>query len=586
MVMRIEFRAGLGLIALSALAWLPCAFGEECSALADELEHHEAACRRGDRAACRKSIDMRAHCGFAYPPRDLLARACRLRETYACGLAAESDGKYQLANRAYAQACDRRDAPACGRLARNYEFGRGVAKDEARAVGLLQKACDAGSSDDCVELGRKLSDGEGVAKNLTRALAIIRKACQAGDQTACATLGGMMDRLCDDTSADIRSSTDMNLGFCIAQDDPLACLGAGLIFLTGIAVPADQSRADSYFRRARLLSQKQCHQGDQTSCKIVKLLSGGQAHLANASKATALFRRVALLVGERVHGDVSVAVLVGQIKGTLEAVESETAEDLATKATICQELCDKGNGQACHQAALAYESGRGVSVDRARAAVLYQKACDAGPIKGCKPCETAQAGACDDLGKRELILSRRRVALKSGGKTAADVVKLFQRACDAGNRAGCLDLGTMYEEGLGVAKDRVRTVWLRSQEDQCEADEEPYCSQLAERYGKVDTRDPDQYRASDFRKMCDEGSVPRRGCAMAGVIYEDGLGVAKDDAQAAALYERACANHSWLACRFLAAMYEDGRGVAKDAARAAALYEKACMAGDERACKP
>lgn len=43
-----------------------------------------------------------------------------------------------------------------------------------------------------------------------------------------------------------------------------------------------------------------------------------------------------------------------------------------------QKSCDDGNARACSDLGLLYTKGEGVPKDAARAAQLYQKACDAG----------------------------------------------------------------------------------------------------------------------------------------------------------------------------------------------------------------
>jgi TPR repeat protein len=68
-------------------------------------------------------------------------------------------------------------------------------------------------------------------------------------------------------------------------------------------------------------------------------------------------------------------------------------------------------------------------------------------------------------------------------------------------------------------------------------------------------------------------------------MHEYAHGVPKDDAAAAALYQRAC-DAGWLGgCYNLAIMFENGRGVAQDRGRALALYEAACDAGATPACE-
>lgn len=65
-----------------------------------------------------------------------------------------------------------------------------------------------------------------------------------------------------------------------------------------------------------------------------------------------------------------------------------------------------------------------------------------------------------------------------------------------------------------------------------------------------------------------------------GIMYEQGLGVEKDPARAAALYARAAAAGDITASFLLGDLYRRGAGVRKDLVRARALYEASAQRGD------
>jgi TPR repeat protein len=60
-----------------------------------------------------------------------------------------------------------------------------------------------------------------------------------------------------------------------------------------------------------------------------------------------------------------------------------------------------------------------------------------------------------------------------------------------------------------------------------------------------------------------------------GLLYENGLGVTKDAAEAARWYQKAADAGDALGMVNLGSMYENGTGVTKDAAEAARWYRKA-----------
>lgn len=68
--------------------------------------------------------------------------------------------------------------------------GEGIAKDEPRAIALLEKAARAGNSAAAFRLGMLLASGEsGVAKNPERALAYFRAAAAGGEKEAFFNIG-------------------------------------------------------------------------------------------------------------------------------------------------------------------------------------------------------------------------------------------------------------------------------------------------------------------------------------------------------------------------------------------------------------
>ena len=105
-----------------------------------------------------------------------------------------------------------------------------------------------------------------------------------------------------------------------------------------------------------------------------------------------------------------------------------------------------------------------------------------------------------------------------------------ERSCDLGSGAGCTHLAFLYATGSGslVKKDDRRATPL-------------------------------------YVKACDLGDA--LGCYNAGLMSDEGRGVARDISRAAARYDEACEMGSSTGCTNLGFLYENGRGVKKDRAR-------------------
>ena len=85
-----------------------------------------------------------------------------------------------------------------------------------------------------------------------------------------------------------------------------------------------------------------------------------------------------------------------------------------------------------------------------------------------------------------------------------------------------------------------------------------------------------------LKTSCDKNIAS--SCFNLAFLYEEGEGVARDDAKAAQLYDKACYIGSASACNNLSIQYRQGRGVKKDVKKANDLAKKACDAGKPQGC--
>ena len=132
------------------------------------------------------------------------------------------------------------------------------------------------------------------------------------------------------------------------------------------------------------------------------------------------------------RGDARACNFVGALYATgLQGVKVDAAQAF----TFFLKACNGGHATGCGNLANQYYNGLGVTEDRARAVQFYQRACDLGSVPGCV-----------DLG----VIYRDAKGVKVKNPTYA--AQLFQRACDL-SAAACASIASMYELGMGVAKD-------------------------------------------------------------------------------------------------------------------------------------
>jgi TPR repeat protein len=172
---------------------------------------------------------------------------------------------------------------------------------------------------------------------------------------------------------------------------------------------------------------------------------------------------------------------------------------------------------------------------------------------------------------------------------------LFQKACAAGLKDGCIDLAIaewLHPAGLEDERLVESGASFRITEDERQAYTEfqRYCNEgdlrschfvnVAE--WKLDP-DRQPVIADRSRSLCDRGLVD--SCVMWGLALAQGLpGLTRDDATARQVLEVACALRRHSACTSLAELLEEGRGGIRDRARARQMYQQACHAGWGNAC--
>jgi TPR repeat protein len=194
---------------------------------------------------------------------------------------------------------------------------------------------------------------------------------------------------------------------------------------------------------------------------------------------------------------------------------------------------------------------------------LYTRACDEGSAMG-----------CNNLG---LVYLEGRLGQ---ARDVAKAVRLLQRACDLNPRSlGCVSLGFLLHQGESVPKDELRALGLLTRA--CDAESWLGCYWLGEVYAGSERDDP--ARALEvWERACKAGE--QRSCTGQAVLLTEGRGVAKDTKRAVPLLEAACKKEVALACTLLGNLSIEGDGVARDVERARSVYAKGCTDDNPQGC--
>jgi TPR repeat protein len=188
-------------------------------------------------------------------------------------------------------------------------------------------------------------------------------------------------------------------------------------------------------------------------------------------------------------------------------------------------------------------------------------------IKFCKNAANTSRRAMYQLGR----------AYAAKGQTA-EAMAAWRKAADKGSTSAMVELGVLYGNGSGVARDEAQARKLF--ERAAQAGNPRGVSNLAA-LGGGGAADP--ARARDLLSKAAETNAEAQ--YQLGMMLAEGNGGTQDDAAARALFEKAAAQNHPAALERMGAFAQAGRGGPKDAEAAKAYYQRAAALGDEDAKK-
>ncbi|AUX68859.1 hypothetical protein CHX26_04450 [Porphyrobacter sp. HT-58-2] len=368
--------------------------------------------------------------------------------------------------------------------------------------------CDAGMAASCTTLGIAYQSGEG--RLLVRPVAevLYRQACDGGDANGCNLLGLLMQ-----------------------SADPL---------------PGDLTAPNAF--------AKACEGGVLSACEPHADNLARGVFGAPEPKAAEMVRWVAC------DGGMPTAC-VALAKQLIAAPRDPGALERGRQLLIA--TCQQGNVPACH-AGLEY--WRGLESEPGPQTRQFQKlSCNAGDLDACIVLGRAIfRGEWHDTPNQDRVQAglayyERGCQQWQGGCINFEALRnepLLVRACDAGEREACRDVGLLYAEKDGPREDPARAIVLLG----------PVCETASD---TNETRWICGVVGDLMVSSADSASAPDPGDADRIEYY---------------LF-RSCTADGFEACRQLAAVLEQGQIMPANVPRAYALYDIACNAGDREACK-
>jgi len=159
-----------------------------------------------------------------------------------------------------------------------------------------------------------------------------------------------------------------------------------------------------------------------------------------------------------------------------------------------------------------------------------------------------------------------------------DAIAALRKAADKGSSAAMAELGVMYANGTGVARDDAQA--RRLLERAAEAGNPRAVANLAA-LSKNGGAPPDPVKARALLSRAAETNAEAQ--FQLGLLMADGAGGPQDDVAARALFEKAAAQNHPGALERMGDFAQSGRGGPKDTGAAKVYYEKAAALGNEDA---
>jgi TPR repeat protein len=185
-------------------------------------------------------------------------------------------------------------------------------------------------------------------------------------------------------------------------------------------------------------------------------------------------------------------------------------------------------------------------------------------------CKVASAGS-----RRAMYqLGRAYAANRQMGEATA----AYRKAIDKGSTSAMVELGVMYANGIGVARDEAQARALL--ERAASAGNPRGVANLAALSGNTGTQtDPVKARALLSRAAETNAEAQYQ----LGLMLADGVGGLRDDVAARALFEKAAAQNHPGALERMGAFAQGGRGGPSDKSAAKEFYRRAADLGNEEA---
>jgi TPR repeat protein len=288
------------------------------------------------------------------------------------------------------------DGPACFALGTELE-----AQHSPNAAIAFGSGCEKSHPQSC----SKLADQRIRDKNFAGAVQALEQACAGGLGDACMDAGVYLS---DGSvgSKDLARAAKLFVRACAAKSKH-GCYDLGITYRDGLGVPVELAKAHQAFEQSCALEDAEgC---DQQAIAVYQ----GRGIAKDAPGALPLFEKACKLSDERCFN-----------LGVMYDEGVVVKRDAAKAAELWQRACDHQMSMACFNLGIAAQKGDGLAKNAAKARAYFEAACDADYFDGCN-----NLGNMWEQGT-------------GGAKDLGHAKQLFEKACKGGLALGCKNLET------------------------------------------------------------------------------------------------------------------------------------------------
>jgi uncharacterized protein len=557
------------------------------------VNFHPSPCPEGMAFENNKCVAQESGRGHQCDPDDSTdcERQCKLGHTRSCsalgkiyleGIGVPKSGVKAVEPLLTACNAEDPDAKGCLLLSTLYKRGlREIPADETRsrlmarrASWIFQKECDGKNEESCGLVGELFGDGKLMDRDIESARTLLDQACDAGYARSCYVLAHKPYNI-EPAEQESLHRRACNGGYGRSCHE----------YATSLEKQAKNSKNEDVAKDARLHFQKACDSNYLPSCAKLAILYhyGASGFTKDPKESKRTWSKVMSGLEKACkEGKNKACDLVGEwfqsgMPG-LDPDQSRSRVSYKTWLETNKRNCGTNKeANACLALVNAYRDGKhGVSRNRYTSRSYFDR------FRRLREpeCFEKRPSACISLAD-EMV----------GGHGSYDALKLrryLETACSASrpDSRGCWKLAQLYRNGgRGFEKDPIAAeLWSRRS---CEAGINEGCVALAELYQEGVGVNKDERRAfSLYDHVCKASKRRDRvACSRFEQMLADGKGTSKDNSRLFAHVETRCRDtHDADACAKRAFMYQKGIGVKPDAKKSKLLIDALCSEKTGRGC--